>query len=163
MTHPSRPTRRDPAIRAAAIDAILPEVIEWLDGEGAADARDDLIACLDEDGYAFAKALENRCYWDPDAELVEILGGLNLYAALRAAEKAWVEEHGITVPIAVGDRVMLRGQEAVIVKIEAETAHVIAQPVKPDGANYGATGGWFHPFEEAAPVASASPEQELAS
>lgn len=123
----------------------------WL-SEGRHDVdevRQQLIRCADDDAYRFASNLDSRCYWFPDADLVEILGGFSTYSAREKAVKEWVSAHAITVPYAVGDTVTLRGQAARIVDIRPETAEIVAQPVVPDDKNYGTTGGWVHPAEDA--------------
>ncbi|WP_056802334.1 hypothetical protein [Bosea sp. Root381] len=151
---PARPKYRDPQIVAAAVNDVLDDVTRWL----GADARDpeavkrDLIRCADDDAYRFAKNLDDRAYWYPDSDLVEILDGYSTWSARDKATKEWVSAHNITVPHAIGDVVTLRGQSARIVDIRAATAEIIAQPVEPDGQNYGDTGGWVHAAEDAKPV-----------
>lgn len=148
---PARPRHRDPDIIAAAVDEILPDVMGWL-SEGRHDAdevRQQLIRCAEDDAYRFASNLDSRCYWFPDADLVEILGSFSTYSARETAVKEWVSTHAVTVPYAVGDTVSLRGQPARVVDIRMETAEIVAQPVVPDGKNYGSTGGWVHAVEDA--------------
>lgn len=150
---PARPKHRDPDIIGAAVDEILPDVMGWL-SEGRHDAdevRQQLIRCAEDDAYRFASNLDSRCFWFPDADLVEILGSFSTWPARERAVKEWVSAHAITVPYAVGDTITLRGQAARIVEIRAATAEIVAQPVVPDGKNYGETGGWVHASEDVKP------------
>lgn len=158
MSKPARPTRYSPAIKRAACEAILPRIREWLGDNHESDEETlrDLISAADEEAYSFARRLDDK-YWSPDAELVEILGSYDTHAPHYAAVKAWVAEHGITIAQAIGDIVTLRGQQARIVALYPGTAEVIAQPLIPDGRTYGATGGWVHPTEDAAPAIETAP------
>lgn len=150
MSAPARPKRYSPEIKRAACEAILPRVKEWLaDGhESDDDTLRDLISAADEEAYSFARRLDDK-YWSPDAELVEILAHYDTHTPHQNAVKAWVVAHGITVSQQIGDVVTLRGQQARIVAIRQDTAEIIAQPLVPDGRDYGATGGWVHATEDA--------------
>lgn len=113
---PPRPSTSDEHVKRAAAEAILPQVLKWLESHGAdysedeeerADVLRDLIDVVDEeDGYHACKTLE-REFWECDRELVDILDDLPhlLYKAEKAAVEAWVTAYGVTVPFAVGDRV----------------------------------------------------------
>ncbi len=97
-----RPKYGDDAIIEAAIDKLLPQVLEWLkDGNGEEDptaVREDLLDAADSsNGYEFAKHLDQLHGWDVDARLVEILDDFGLWHqsdALKEAERRWVEETG---------------------------------------------------------------------
>ncbi len=157
MSTPPRPKSHEPSIKRAAVEALLPQVKEWLgDGhESDEDTLRDLIAAADDDAYSFARKLDDK-YWSPDAELVEILAGFSTYPAHQKAIKAWVIEHGVTVSQTIGDVVTLRGQQARVVAIRPETAEIVAQPLNPDGRDYGESGGWVHAIEDARPAPSVS-------
>lgn len=147
---PPRPKSYDKAFTEAACREILAEVQSWI-GEpcDADEILADLVRCADPEAYRFARNLEDRCGYDPDTDLVDILEGYSTYEPHRAAVKAWVSENGISVPYETGQEVMLRGRLSRIVNIKTETAEIVVQPVEPDGRNYGETGGWVHPFEDA--------------
>jgi len=133
-----RPKHNSPAIRDAAIDTILPEVLSWLQKDGIAEDRPeevrvDLANALHglSDGYEAARSLD-RDGWSPDARLVEILDGFSYveHAAHRKAVKAWVVESGefLKPQFEVGQQVSFKrnfGRETVtgkIVSIDMESA-----------------------------------------
>lgn len=112
VTTAPRPTLYDEAVEAAAVDAVLPKVMEWLkQGNGednAAGVREDLAECInDGDGYRICVGLSNHSGWDCDSELVEILdsAAYALHLALRNAEEQWVKATGQTPAIPVGGAV----------------------------------------------------------
>ena len=106
-----RPKFTDEAIKAAAVERLLPRVREWVrsgNGDDAeANIRRDLLESFDVDGYHFARDLEQRCHWEVDAELVELLddgAALGLFDALRDAEREWVKETGEAPALGIGGR-----------------------------------------------------------
>lgn len=126
---PPRPTMAQETVRRAAAEAILPEIIKWLGREWHEADRENYIEDLMEithiwDGYEAARSLENRSGWDPDQELVEILGGAWGSAALYPAIAAWVEANKITPKLAIGDivRARPRGGVGPIVNIDLVNA-----------------------------------------
>lgn len=110
MTAPARPNRHLPLVREAACTALLPDYQRWLGRpagyEKSADLR-DLLRCAATGGYAFAKALQDRCDIEPDAELVEVLEGYSACEdeVLARLVAQWVSENSIPTPFAVGQRI----------------------------------------------------------
>ncbi len=104
-----RPSPCSKGVNAAVAKKLAPAIAAWMeDGASAVDVEPDLVKTLSirSDGYELAKALEERCGYSPDAQLVEIL---NRVGSLRQIEcdrlqEAWVKARGFTVP-AIGARV----------------------------------------------------------
>jgi hypothetical protein len=98
---PPRPLISDPAVKAAAMDALTGEVCQWMNVSTDTDRteiRNELEICFDEDGYQFAKNLDRRFLWDVSAELVEILDRyeMHLHNAHDKAVQAWRERNQIS-------------------------------------------------------------------
>ncbi len=106
-----RPNYHSEEVEAAAVEKLLPEVLEWLkNGNGEQESvavRRDLLDVFDpfEDGYGLCSKLERYKHWDCDSELVGILDNLSWRHsdALREAEQRWVEETGQKPAKQVGD------------------------------------------------------------
>ncbi len=143
-----RPNRYSDDIKRLAIEDILAEVDEWMGHPVSDIEKTDLVRAFDVDGYNFARNLDCKG-WGADFELVEILSGASLYRHQENAVAAWVVANEIKVPFDVGDTVTVRGQAAMVVKIDHDHAKIIVQPVESDGSDYGKTGGWVHAFEDA--------------
>lgn len=64
---------------------------------------------LHMDGYAIAKALDSRCYWDCDLQMAEELDMFSseAEAEITDAQKAWAERNSIVPQFDVGTRVWL--------------------------------------------------------
>lgn len=151
---PPRPSDRDPGPREAAIRQILPEVLRWGQGDLEEDrARSDLQACLQRDGYGFARRLQDSFGWNPDAELVEILDNVDLQGAVLDATASWVQDHGITTPHEEGDIVSYKGCDMRVISVRARTAQLLIRDVKdPLPINGLGTIGLIVAAEDVAPV-----------
>ncbi len=115
MPMKSRPNSRDDEIVAAAVEKILPDVIEWMGEDWCEDQREQIIDDLkdscerEDDGYQIARALERK-HWTCDSRLVEILDDFTIRAA-DARDKAlreWVADSGIRPKLATGLSVTMR-------------------------------------------------------
>ena len=125
---PRRPNEHDHAIKVAAVEAIMPEIIEWLGDDWREHQREgtmtDLLSVVHEsDGYRAASALEKSNGWTPDEQLVDILGSLfsHLFSARDAAVKRWVEANRVEPKLNVGTPVQVPTNEigeGVITKVE---------------------------------------------
>lgn len=129
---PPRPSSRDPAVRRAAAEDILPEIIDWYGKDWREAEREAVIADLVEivgetDGYRAARALEQRCHWEVNAALVEILDSDWTYKALNDAIREWVKFSGITPKFRIGDIVNTRHGTGPITRINADEATYTVQ------------------------------------
>lgn len=157
---PPRPTFSDPAVRRAAAEEILPEIIKWLGPDWHEAEREDYLEDLmgivfEWDGYDAARALERK-HWDPDADLVEILDGGWGSRALRRAVAAWVEANKITPQLSVGTTVRARprGDIGKITGIDLKHAtYTVAIPefLRKHPDQEGRAAGIVVPFEACTP------------
>jgi len=132
MSHPQRPGYRDAGVVADACTATVEALVQggMLERRDAEEASDDIARCADYmmDGYELAKALDNRCGWQPCAQMVEELDNHSAAWSIAhsAAVRGWVQQHGITAPHQVGARVVVpwRGgtQPGTIERIVEEAA-----------------------------------------
>jgi hypothetical protein len=129
-----RPTDRDEDVRAAAIDLLLPKVLEWLrqNGDDYSDKPDEIrqdllkiCRCWSHDGFELAKELADLS-WSPDAQLVEILDGFSeMHDACRAAVKKWVEATNPQPLFRVGARVSYKGKDGTVVRVDPDVAQYV--------------------------------------
>lgn len=63
------------------------------------------------DGYEIAKALEDRCYWDCNLAIAEILDGFGseLDSEVRKAQKDWATSNNIQPPHPNGTPITIKG------------------------------------------------------
>jgi len=128
---PARPRYGSQEVRALAIEAILDDVIEWLQASDVDRDRvsNQLAASFGRNGYDFAHNLDSRHGWEPDARLVEILDSADLSSAHRKVQAAWVKAYGIAVPFKVGDQVSTASYpKACVAAIWDATAEIVVQP-----------------------------------
>lgn len=129
---PPRPKESDEAVRRAAAELAMPEIIDWLAEDWREDQREgyvcDLMSVLTLwDGYEAARALERKG-WSPDAELVEILSdGCWTDKVVEDAVCAWVEANKITPQFAVGDIVKTPQGVGPITAIRSDMARYTVQ------------------------------------
>ncbi|WP_296100282.1 hypothetical protein [uncultured Agrobacterium sp.] len=105
---PPRPRYHDQIVREKAIERILPRVKDWADENdqfGQKDLKNVLLQCMDMNGYIFARNLEQRHGWEPNASLVDTLSELDLFRSHADVVAAWVTYHGVKTPFSIGDRV----------------------------------------------------------
>lgn len=129
-----RPTTRTPAVQAAAIEAILKDVIEWLgdDYRPAEDAelRKQIADAVEfhRDGYEIARELE-RDGWSPDFALAEILDCYTgiLSSAERDALKKWVAETEPKPAFKRGDKVKSKWGGKPVEGVVLSVGHSTAQ------------------------------------
>jgi hypothetical protein len=135
-----RPRQSDPRVIEAAAKALAPAVVCWLgDDSDPDDIAADIAkaARYHSDGYELAKELERDGY-DPDAELVDILGGLDTYRPHQAMLKQWVQANAIAPQFAAGDRVVCsRNGAGTVVEVQAETAQYVVRLDDPKSPNLG--------------------------
>lgn len=151
----ARPTRRDPAIIRAAAEKLAVACAEWCGASKPEDWVDDLIKCefYWDDGYRLARALQDRCYVDPDADLVETLSyaSSELWDAESVAVRAWIDANNIKPSLKVGDRISYREWVGVVNGIDEQRAIYL---LKPDGEEerYLNGGGILVAYELAVPA-----------
>ncbi|KQV27876.1 hypothetical protein ASC97_05805 [Rhizobium sp. Root1203] len=128
---PTRPRYGSQEVRALAIEAMLDDLIEWLDGSDIDRDRvsNQLAASFERNGYDFARSLDRRHGWEPDARLVEILDNADLSSAHRKVQSDWVKAYGVVVPFTVGDYVSTASYpKARIAAIWPATAEIVLVP-----------------------------------
>lgn len=132
---PPRPKRRTFEVVEGACKSLVREVCQWerrSEPEPAA-VLAALIHAFDDDAYRFARNLEQRRGWAPDAELVDILDGSS--AAARQVHdqivKDWVAQNHIDCPFALGDRVEAKRfsglETGTVERINAAMAQIVVR------------------------------------
>lgn len=151
---PPRPSANDERCWIEAVKASMKEIVAW--GEGEIEADDETAemiveACLHGwNGYERAKYLDDRYSWRSiDEQLVEILGGIDTHREHKAAEAEWIAANGITPKIAVGTRVVSRGEPGTVTAVIEKTGHYIVQTDKwlQDHRGQPPTCGYLEPYE----------------
>lgn len=115
-TQIKRPDRFSEQNCRKVAEGVLQKCIEWLEEAGEGSDQEEVLEQLtsaiyrsyDKDGYGIAKYLDDNYYWEPDAQLVDILDGLNFHSVHSAALKEWVQQNGIKVGYKQGDRVVVK-------------------------------------------------------
>jgi hypothetical protein len=132
----SRPSNRDADIVLMAAKHIVATMINGslIAASDSDYAAEDLAKCWYEydDGYQFARKLENRCSWDCNMQIAEALDDFSHVASniVENLTRQWVIDHDIKPPFAVGMHVLLtksRGETGVITEISpylAATYHI---------------------------------------
>lgn len=129
---PPRPCYDSPECKLHAVDAILGDVVVWLEQNGMPGMSTDsvrhyLLHAFDDDGYQFARNLERKSI-SPDAELVELLNNASRYSAHNALVRAWVKQNDVRVPFVAGDRVTTPTMKAAtVVNVYIGTAQLVVQ------------------------------------
>lgn len=128
---PPRPRYHDTVVRERAVERLLKPVQEWIDLRAQVhpkDLKEELTNCIHSNGYEYARELEERYGWEPDAALVECLGMLDIHAAHQNVVRAWVTLYNVKIPFKIGDRVCSPTLRAGTVKdFERSTARLVVQ------------------------------------
>ena len=116
----NRRPEKTPAMRREAA-AVL---VKWMVKAGmvtASDAEasiDDIVKATryETDGYRIARELEQSCCWDCDMEIAEKMDEFDgaLRSIYDAVEKRWAAENPAAPAFADGDKVIWRGEPALI-------------------------------------------------
>lgn len=143
MTEP-RPKRLTPEMAWRVSLSIVDDLIK--DGHITEDTRDDAAKDIMSvtryrdwmGGYEIAKSLDERCHWDCDLEMAEILDGFGSTASseIGRAEAEWAARNSIIPSLPIGSRVILNTKETgeitgiyehgaakFLVKIDGEQGH----------------------------------------
>lgn len=151
-----RPTRRHPDVMVATVEALLPDVLEWMEGDAPRDSgfvKADLLEALrsgDFDGFDLATRLSRKGWDGVDADLVETLNSAESYAwtAERAAVETWALGQAATLDIPTGTVVDTPWGRGPVVHREPKT---LAYGVRCEGQD---TNTWtVVPYEKVAIVA----------
>lgn len=125
---PPRPKYHDPVVVERAVEEILVPVQQWVDLRAQFQPKDlkaQLADCIHNNGYEYAKELEERYGWEPNATLVACLDKMDIHEAHRQVVWAWVISSGIKVPFQIGNRVCTPTIRAGTVKdIDRGTAQI---------------------------------------
>lgn len=107
-TIPPRPKYHDAAVVELAVEELLAPVQQWIDLRAQFQPKDlkaQLTDCINNNGYEYAKDLEERYGWEPNGGLVACLDEIDIYEAHSRVVWAWVFRYCVKVPFKVGDRV----------------------------------------------------------
>jgi len=130
-TIPPRPKYHDAAVVELAVEELLVPVQQWIDLRAQFQPKDlkaQLTDCINNNGYEYAKDLEERYGWEPNGDLVACLDEMDIYEAHRQVVWAWVISYGVKVPFKIGNRVSSPTIKAGTVKdIDLSTAQLAVQ------------------------------------
>ncbi len=128
---PPRPKYHDPVVVERAVERLVKPVQEWIDLRAQfqpKDLKSQLTDCIHNNGYEYAKELEERYGWEPDSALVECLDGLDIHSAHQNVVRAWVTLYSVKIPFNIGDRVCTPTLRAGTVKdFDRSTAQLAVQ------------------------------------
>lgn len=110
-----RPNSQSDEVLAMVAAKLMTHILQWGKWEEESEREQSEVAKqilevleVSGDGYKMAKFLEDRFYWDSDAELVDILEGADFHSANRTAIMAWISDNGITAKFEVGRQVKVK-------------------------------------------------------
>ncbi len=128
---PPRPRYHDAVVIERAVERLLKPVQEWIDLRAQfqpKDLKSQLTDCIHNNGYEYAKGLEERYGWEPDSGLVERLDWLDIQSAHQNVVRAWVTLYNVKIPFNIGDRVCTPTLRAGTVKdFDRSTAQLAVQ------------------------------------
>ncbi len=151
---PPRPKFHEAVVVERAIEKILTPVQQWIDVRAQFQPKNlktQLTDCIHNNGYEYAKNLEERYGWEPDCDLVESLDRLELHEAHRTVVRAWVTLYNVKIPFKLGDRVCTPTLRAGTVKdFDRSTAQIAVQSDedRDNGKDYRS----LTDFEDAIPI-----------
>jgi hypothetical protein len=123
-----RPSIADACVKRRAAEMALPEIKRWLRSGGPVQQTDEeIISSLmkfvcTHDGYEAVKAMDEDGWAGTNSELVEIMDQDWIIDAQRELTRQWARCLGITLKFQLGQRVMWRGMEGVVVNRDEELA-----------------------------------------
>lgn len=154
MKMTKRPTRRSEEILRPAMKELFENDIKKLDDYGEdCDCIDSLVRNYEDDGYEFAKNLDNDC-WIVDFRLCEVLDSASRYvhSHLIKAEKEWFQANKFSL-FAVGDGVIVnkpfstvQGKYCIVTSVKNEIAQYTV--VEKEKYIVGKSGGYVVNHEE---------------
>ncbi|MBS0258339.1 MAG: hypothetical protein JSR13_11575 [Proteobacteria bacterium] len=128
---PPRPKYHDAVVVERAVERLVKPVQEWIDLRAQfqpKDLKSQLTDCIHNNGYEYAKELEERYGWEPDSALVEFLDRLDIQSAHQHVVRAWVTLYSVKIPFNIGDRVCTPTLRAGTVKdFDLSTAQLAVQ------------------------------------
>jgi len=154
---PPRPKYHDAVVVERAVERLLKPVQHWIDVRAQFQPKDlkaQLTDCIHNNGYEYAKELEERHGWEPDSALVECLDTLDIQSAHQHVVRAWVTLYSVKIPFNIGDRVCTPTLRAGTVKdIDRGTAQlaVLSDEDRDAGKDYRT----LIDFEDAIPIIGA--------
>lgn len=154
VTIPPRPKYHDAVVVERAVGRLVKPVQEWIDLRAQfqpKDLKSQLTDCIHNNGYEYAKELEERYGWEPDSALVECLDRLDIHSAHQHVVRAWVTLYSVKIPFNIGDRVCTPTLRAGTVKdFDRSTAQLAVQSDenRDEGKDYRT----LIDFEEAIPI-----------
>ena len=113
-----RPTCTDKEVKLLVVEAIMPEILQWLgethdfdnDKEEVTKQLLETIA-YHKDGYEMAKDLDDNESWASNSELVDVLDGLGFRNVLDKVTLLWIKDNDVKPLFKVGDKVQVNGKD----------------------------------------------------
>lgn len=130
---PRRPSIYDTAVIQAGVESSWPEIAAWFGDDAPVEESEvakhkaDLVEAFgrgEDDPYRVARRLE-RSGWDPDADLVEVIGSVawKIHGAHKAAVRAWVAAGGVAADLPAGTKIRHRDLGGHVGEIVDPTGH----------------------------------------
>jgi len=113
-----RPNSQSDEVLAEVANKLMPRVAQWLqlDPEGEEyelelkEHANDILKAIEvsKDGYKMASYLDDRCGWDVDSGLVDIMDGADFYGCERKAVMEWIKDNDVKPRLEVGEVVTVK-------------------------------------------------------
>lgn len=151
---PPRPKYHDAAVVELAVEELRTPVQHWLDLRAQFQPKDlkaQLTDCINNNGYEYAKELEERYGWEPNGDLVACLDEMGINEAHQKVVRAWVTLYNVKIHFKIGDRVCTPTIRAgTITDFRPSTAQLVVQ--SDEDRDNGKPYGSLIDFEEAIPI-----------
>ncbi|MNE40270.1 hypothetical protein D3C80_1342690 [compost metagenome] len=151
---PPRPKYHDTAVVELAVEELLTPVQQWIDLRAQFQPKDlkaHLTDCIHNNGYEYAKGLEERYGWEPNGDLVAVLDEMDIHEAHQKVVRAWVTLYNVKIPFKIGDRVCTPTIRAgTITDLRRSTAKLVVQ--SDEDRDNGKPFGSHIDFEDAIPI-----------
>jgi hypothetical protein len=122
-----RPKDSNPNILRAAAKSVAADVVQWLGGKEPLDEVTEelteiLLKTSDYDGYNLANELERSYSYDPDEELVDIMGKIKwkIMTEHNTAIKNWIAGYKIKPNLEIGTKVKWKKKDGEVTGISLD-------------------------------------------
>jgi hypothetical protein len=131
-----RPRKDDELVIKRTLELFMPKVVKYLQPDWAESERpyvekqlSDVLGQSHNDGYAMARELENRHYWESNRALMDLMNEGEYYRdkAYKEILEQWIKCYEITPSRSIGDEVATKiydrkGEVGVITKFYLDSA-----------------------------------------
>jgi len=165
---PPRPSQYSDSVTNIVVDKILKSIFKWVHHEKYTpsqneidEVKSELFNAIqwDDDPYQIAKNLEYSG-WEPDGELVDLLGNVSHYrydAHADIVKHEWILKYGVEPKFSIGDKVSFKNKNGFeigeVVDIYADAAKYAIYCEHRGHVRKGVgTRGNVIPFEDCSPV-----------